>query len=702
MIQARTPPFLLGATVLFWGWQTGFLPVAAVMAVMLEAPRWVKLRWEISNDDFSRIWTLCTLLFLASALFAFTANEGPVEFRGFLQNPNPNSTRSAGVASARTAAALIRWLPMTFFLFMAAQFYSSRERVPLETISLILRLRWKKAVRQGKPLPQHTNADISHIYFGLCLFSASIHPGEDATYFWGVCALVAWSLWPWRSARFSPAVWLATMSAAVAMGYYGQQGVGYLQRYLENLNPQWFSRFSRRGFDANQARTSIGHIGMLKQSGRICIRLEAKPGSPPPPLLREASYRAYKSQTWFAAGAKNGYENILEDTNRTVWVLINGKTNLAGATISCYLPGGVGLLPLPTGSGRLERLSAYTLQKNELGAIMAQGPGLVVFDALYGPGPSIDGPPDPVEDLHVPGLERSALDQVALELNVAGKSRLQILRRLNEFFLENFKYSTWQEERYRRSRETPLGRFLLRTRSGHCEYFATASVLLLRTLGIPARYAVGYAVHEKSGDRDFVVRQRDAHAWCLVWNQDKGIWQDFDATPGAWVEAEAAHASPFQRLADFWENFRFQISKFRWGQTNLRMYILIGTTPILLILIIQIVFKRRARSRRSSGREGELADIWPGLDSDFYALEKRLSQLGVPREPSEPLTGWIERALRQPQLGILKSHLESILALHYRLRFDPLGLPVADREKLRRETRTCLTTLQEVSLHFQK
>ena len=62
-----------------------------------------------------------------------------------------------------------------------------------------------------------------------------------------------------------------------------------------------------------------------------------------------------------------------------------------------------------------------------------------------------------------------------------------------------------------------MSRFLLRTRSGHCEYFATATVLLLRQLGIPARYAVGYAVHEATG-RKYVVRQRDAHAWCLVWN----------------------------------------------------------------------------------------------------------------------------------------------------------------------------------------
>jgi hypothetical protein len=701
MIQARTPPFLLGVTVLFWGWQTGFLPIAGLMAVLLEAPRWVKTRWEISEEDFGRIWTLCTLAFLATALFAFTANEGPMQFRGLLQNPNPNSTRGAGVASARTAAALIRWLPMTFLLFMAAQLYSARERVPLETISLILRLRWKKAMRLGKALPERRSADISYIYFALCLFSASIHPADNAFYFWGVCVLLGWALWPLRSVRFSPVTWVLTMGLVVGFGFLGQKGVGVLQRYVENLNPQWFSRFSRQGFDANQARTSIGHIGMLKQSGRVCIRVEVQPGSVPPPLLREASYRAYKSQTWFAAVGKTGYEAILEDvTNRTAWVLVNGKTNPATATISSYLPGGVGLLPLPAGCGRLEHLSAFGLQKNELGAIMAQGPGLVVFDALYGPGASLDSPPDQTEDTYIPPTENRALEAIIEELDVAGKSRAQILRKLNDFFQDNFKYSIWDGVRHRRSRESALTRFLLRTRSGHCEYFASASVLLLRKLNIPARYAVGYAVHEKVGDRSFVVRQRDAHAWCLVWNEDKGIWQDFDATPGSWVEAEAARASTFQRLSDFWDNIWFQVSKFRWGQTNLRKYILIGTAPILTILLVQVIFKRRARARKQTGAENKLAEIWPGQDSDFYQLEVRLSQAGVERRSSEALTDWLERATKNPNLVNLRGKLRSLLHLHYRHRFDPLGLPTADRELLRQETRSCLLSLQGVSPHY--
>src|SRR5206468_2006638 len=105
-----------------------------------------------SNQDFSRIWTFCALLFLASAVLAFTTNEGPADFRSLLHNPSLATERNAGTATARTTAALFRWLPMIFFLFLAAQRYSSREGVPIETISLILRARWKKAKKLRREL----------------------------------------------------------------------------------------------------------------------------------------------------------------------------------------------------------------------------------------------------------------------------------------------------------------------------------------------------------------------------------------------------------------------------------------------------------------------------------------------------------------------------------------------------------------------
>src|SRR5262245_51512939 len=70
----KLPPFLLGTTLLFWGWQTGFLLPGALMAIIIESSRWVKLRWEFSEDDFSRVWTFCTIALLAATVYVFTSN----------------------------------------------------------------------------------------------------------------------------------------------------------------------------------------------------------------------------------------------------------------------------------------------------------------------------------------------------------------------------------------------------------------------------------------------------------------------------------------------------------------------------------------------------------------------------------------------------------------------------------------------------
>src|SRR5687768_3950164 len=56
----NTPPMLVCAALLFWGWQTGLLPVAVVLACVLEGSRFSKVRWQFSQADLNRIWNLCT------------------------------------------------------------------------------------------------------------------------------------------------------------------------------------------------------------------------------------------------------------------------------------------------------------------------------------------------------------------------------------------------------------------------------------------------------------------------------------------------------------------------------------------------------------------------------------------------------------------------------------------------------------------
>ncbi len=192
---------------------------------------------------------------------------------------------------------------------------------------------------------------------------------------------------------------------------------------------------------------------------------------------------------------------------------------------------------------------------------------------------------------------------------------------MSSFFVDKFSYSTWLgPHKAARNNETALARFLLESRRGHCEYFATATVLLLRELGIPARYAVGYAVHAPSG-HGYVVRERDAHAWCLVWDERTKIWQDFDTTPASWIAVENNHASALQWLSDSWSWVKFQIAKFRWGQVNLRQYLLWALVPVLAFLLFRIIFRQRRKGRIQAKNNSSGAVIfWPGLDSEFYAL----------------------------------------------------------------------------------
>ena len=685
----KTPPFLLAAALLFWGWETGFLLAGALMGILIESPRWTRLRWELSDKDFGRIWTFCSVVLLAAVVLAFTASQGPAEVRGFLRNPSFHTQRSAGLAGQRTAADVLRWLPMIYFLFAGAQAVSSRQGVPLETISMILQLRWKRARKLGLPAPASRTVDVSYPYFGACLFAAGIHPGEDASYFWGSAALLAWALWPRRSRRFGLALWVGTLAAALALGYSGQRGIGSLNRYLGNFNPVWLLSFGRRGFDHAQSKLMLGQIGRAKGSGSIVIRVQPKTGRMPPTLLREASYHTYRGQFWLSGIPEKDFDRLdpeRDGLNDSSFALLPPKRNSQTATISCYLPGGKGLLPLPTGTTRLENLVYFTLYKNSLGAVLEAGPGLVVFDAFYGPGATLDAPPTTNTDLTVPPKEAPALDAVIREFHLAGLPLDQTMLAIQNLLQAKFAYSLWDERSaVTGTNETALGRFLLKSRHGHCEYFATATVLLLRQLQFPARYAVGYAVNEASGS-GYVVRQRDAHAWCLVWRN--GTWEDFDTTPMAWVAAEASRASPFQLVFDFFSRLWFEFSKFRWGQSQARQYILWGLVPVLGVLLYQILTRVRRQRKQRDAQTGPAT--WPGLDSEFYTLERVLAARGFVRAPSEPLSAWLRRAAGSSLLAGVRPALEELVRLHYRYRFDPQGIAPAERQALRSQAKVCL------------
>ena len=72
--------------------------------------------------------------------------------------------------------------------------------------------------------------------------------------------------------------------------------------------------------------------------------------------------------------------------------------------------------------------------------------------------------------------------------------------------------------------------FLFNTRSGFCEHFASAFVVLMRAAGVPSRVVTGYLGGEYNALGNYLlVRQSDAHAWSEVWLENQG-WVRVDPT----------------------------------------------------------------------------------------------------------------------------------------------------------------------------
>lgn len=78
---------------------------------------------------------------------------------------------------------------------------------------------------------------------------------------------------------------------------------------------------------------------------------------------------------------------------------------------------------------------------------------------------------------------------------------------------------------------SPVEDFLFTRKTGYCEHYATAMVVMLRTLGIPARLVTGFLPGAWNDFGNYYsVRQQDAHAWVEVYFPGSG-WVTFDPTP---------------------------------------------------------------------------------------------------------------------------------------------------------------------------
>ena len=166
--------------------------------------------------------------------------------------------------------------------------------------------------------------------------------------------------------------------------------------------------------------------------------------------------------------------------------------------------------------------------------------------------------------------------------------------------------------------------FLFGSRQGYCEQISTATVVMLRTLGIPARETVGYVPGSYNPITDlFDVEAKDAHAWVQVWFPGYG-WQNFDPT----AVVPLANPSPGSVLA---HSTAHLLGRLPW-------------VPIGLVVVVvgAVALIRRQRRRRPPSWAHQVA----------VDLERGGSRRGRKRRTDETLTAYGERlAAAEPALG---------------------------------------------------
>lgn len=641
------PPLWVGLALLFWGAMTDQILLGLVLAAVAEFATVSRVKWELSSAHFYRVADATSALFAVVAIYQFNEYSIYAIYR------------------------ILALLPVCVFPLLVAERYSTSGALPLSALFLSLRRR----VRGG--FEEERFIGIASPYVIIVALAASATERPGIAYFTGIGLLIAGFLLVQRSRRYTFRAWCASVFAVGIVAVALHSGVRAMQAQLEDSFSYWLNQFNWMQTDPQRELTSIGSLGRLKLSDRIRVRVTAPRSIPLPLALREASYSTFRLGMWSTAGAKE-FAALDPLPETTTWQLDPnaGRGDGRQAAIVIDHREDVGVAPLPYGSYRLHGSELIEIQQNRYRTTLVEAlPGQLEYYVAWRNEPANIAPPT-ADDLAIPANYRGVIDQIADEIALARDDPGGALQQVRGFFSEHFRYSLIQKGFY--PGRTPLAHFLLQERKGHCEYFATATALLLRHAGIPTRYAVGYMVYEYSTLEDaFVARARHAHSWVEAYID--GRWTIVDTTPGEWNELESANVSRWQAVQDAWSWATNRYSRYQRSEHRA-----LADTAVWLVppLLVYLLWRLRTRARNiAPTSDGRPARSMAANDSELYDLLRELERRGYAIAAGETLRTYFSRHLDATAQERL---LQRLLELHERYRFSSAGLSAAERAELSR------------------
>jgi hypothetical protein len=146
--------------------------------------------------------------------------------------------------------------------------------------------------------------------------------------------------------------------------------------------------------------------------------------------------------------------------------------------------------------------------------------------------------------------------------------------------------------------------------------------------------------------------------------------------------AEQEAAPVWAPLADLWSWTRFSMAR-ATAADGAPIGALAWITLPLFGWMAWRLYRGRRVMREHLISTTETQPRWPGHDSEFYLIEKRLNELGWRRNRGETPFEWLARLSGALPRDLNSGALTPIARLHYRYRFDPDGLTPAERRQLK-------------------
>ncbi|MCE1247047.1 MAG: DUF3488 and transglutaminase-like domain-containing protein [Firmicutes bacterium] len=364
-------------------------------------------------------------------------------------------------------------------------------------------------------------------------------------------------------------------------------------------------------------RCELGTLENLPQPRTVAMRIKTKSN---PVRVTGKIYNKYRSGTWeveseshqlgqVSQSVSNKYSSFVSIANNTFFSPLGEKT-LSGNidtgsvqlyTISLkknrnvYFPDNAGFFASGNQEYKADNLGningvSSDVERYELLPLCVNN-SIVYFG----------GAPPTDKELEIPDNMKKIVTEMTINITKDKKTRAEKVFAILQYLQQNHQY----HKGISLERKTdPVLEFLTSNKAAHCEYFASGMALMLRSIGIPSRYAAGYVVHEykKLGDY-FVVRGKDAHAWVLVWVPEKG-WLAVDPTPPSGIPSgnEPENDDLIEYLSAKIETMMLYIKNGEWKQlaseardfflSILKMPAFQITAALIIFLFLYLKYRR--------------------------------------------------------------------------------------------------------------